>query len=109
MRRPDGVLLFLILMGMMSFGQISPSNQTVSSSIEKLVKRAEKGDLSAQIKLAEAYSRGIGVIRNDVEAIFWLQKASDRGDPAAQNDLGYMYAEGRGIERDQAMALKWFL
>jgi hypothetical protein len=69
---------------------------------------AEKGNVSAQYNLGVMYSKGLGVQRNDSEAVKWYQKAADSGLPDAQFNLGVMYYYGQGVPRDYVQSYKWF-
>ncbi len=76
--------------------------------LEKLRHDAEQGLVEAQFDLGVAYHQGIGVPRNDTEAVKWYHKAADQGDAIAQSTLGVMYAKGEGVPRDDTEAVKWF-
>ncbi len=65
-------------------------------------KAAEHGCAFAQRKLAECYEMGIGVERNDEEAIYWYSKAAIQGDGIALCNLADYYYMGRGVNRDDA-------
>ena len=47
------------------------------SSVKKLMKLAEKGDVKAQSELAEAYLKGKGVKRSFQDAALWLEKVAE--------------------------------
>jgi TPR repeat protein len=38
------------------------------------------------------YADGVGVARNDAEAVRWLRLAAEQGHPLAQATLGFAYA-----------------
>jgi TPR repeat protein len=52
---------------------------------------SESGDLESQYILGRMYGQGVGVEKNNVKAIYWLEKASDREHAEAQLILGTMY------------------
>ncbi len=72
-------------------------------------KKAEAGDVRAQVALARAYENGEGIAQNDALAVKWYRAAADQGDAQAQNDLGVMYRLGRGVEKDYAQARAWYV
>jgi TPR repeat protein len=76
--------------------------------VKNLLRRAIKGDSSAQGFLAWKYYKGEGVPKDDKEAVKWFIKAADQGNDKAQNMLGVMYAEGRGVTKDYTEAAKWY-
>jgi TPR repeat protein len=69
---------------------------------------AEHGDAEAQYNLARMYDEGLGVPKDDVEAVNWYRKAADQGLVQAQGRLGVMYRRGRGLPEDEAQAVSWF-
>jgi TPR repeat protein len=54
---------------------------------------AEMGDAYAQFMLGSYYQDGLGVGRDDAQAIQWYQKAADQGHILAQTTLGIMQLE----------------
>ncbi len=70
---------------------------------------AREGHSLAQSYIGYMYVEGVGVAKNDSQALIWLQKAAKVGQVDAQNNLGYMYALGRGVSRDQKIAITWYL
>ena len=67
----------------------------------------ERGNLArAQYALCLLHQRGIGVQKNDVEAVLWCQKAADQNYSAAITHVGIAMLEGRGIPKDEEAARK---
>lgn len=64
--------------------------------------------LESQIELGRCYLTGIGVEKNEVEAVKWFRKAADRGNDEGQVLLGLCYFNGLGVETDETEAIKWF-
>jgi TonB family protein len=76
--------------------------------LDTLRKRAEHGDLSAQIRLGDAYVSGEGAEVNLTEAARWYRRAAERGDTDAQVKLASLYRTGgRGFDMDRVAALRW--
>lgn len=61
---------------------------------------AEKGDINGQVLLGNYYRDGIGVEKDDEQAVHWYRKASERDVDLAQFHLGNYYAEGVGVPKD---------
>jgi TPR repeat protein len=61
--------------------------ETISSQaddIAAVTARANEGEISAQLKLADAYLRGQGVAQNDAEGFRWFLAAAEKGNAEAQ-------------------------
>ena len=84
-------------------GEVSNREQELAA----LRKRAESGDVKAQVQLGLAYASGDGVTADESEAVKWFRKAADQGDAAGEYYLGEVYATGRGVPVDYVEALKW--
>lgn len=68
---------------------------------------AEAGNPDAQFNLALLYENGLGVARNDIEALAWYRRAAELGDPGAQRNVGVFYAFGRGVAPNDVLAVAW--
>jgi TPR repeat protein len=69
---------------------------------------ADQGHARAQTRLANMYSAGRGVARDDAIAASWYRKAAGQGDNEAQLRLGHLYSEGRGVTRNNYQAYIWY-
>ena len=76
----------------------------------KLIESAEKGDVSAQLALANAYEVGIDDVKEDPDkALKWLTKAAENGSAEAQFSLGSSYFSGsEGIIKSQSKSAYWY-
>ena len=79
-----------------------------ATALKKWTPLAEKGFARAQMNLGVLYASGLGVPKDDVEALRWSLKAAQQGYPVAQNTVGVVYLQGQGVTQDYAAALKWF-
>jgi TPR repeat protein len=80
------------------------------TDIAHLKERAERGDVSAELTLAQAYFMGNGVPKDQTEAAHWFRQAAEQGEPQSQRILGLMYQAGAaGLPRDNVQAASWFL
>ena len=73
---------------------------SVENSIIWLNQVAEKGDLSAQVKLAKRYHLGQGVERDQKQYILWLQRAAHSGFEEALFLLGEELFIGNVCDKD---------
>lgn len=74
-------------------------------ALEVLTGAAVRGNVAAQLWMAERYAAGKGVLRNDAAAATWYRKAAAAGDNAARTGLARLYDEGLGVPMDKAAAL----
>lgn len=65
----------------------SQSDQITQSDIATLTKAAEMGNAESQHALGVCYIKGEGVMQNDRQAIYWLEKAAAQGHSDAQELL----------------------
>lgn len=88
------------------------SNKYELLSIQELRKLAEGGlshhpDAIAQWHLGSRYADGLGVPKDEHEAVRWYRLAADQGNADAQCLLGAMYGDGRGVKQNYSEAVKW--
>ncbi len=69
---------------------------------------AEKGDAECQFNLALMYEQGMGVPKDEKEAVVWYRKSAELGNSNAQFNLGVLYENGRGTAVDFAQANQWY-
>ena len=66
---------------------------------EELLARAEGGDRTAQVQLADCYAQGRGVERSPAQAAAWLRRAAEQGSPEGQSIFGFCCLEGFGVKK----------
>jgi TPR repeat protein len=69
---------------------------------------AKEGHADSQFNVALMYEQGIGVAKDEKEAVVWYGKSATQGNSAAQYNLGVLYENGRGTVIDYAKAHKWY-
>lgn len=69
---------------------------------------AHRGDPKACYALGQAYERGEGVPKLEVEAAHWISLAAAKGILDARVRMGELYLTGRGAERDPEVAVRLF-
>jgi len=98
------VALCVLLVSLICEAADQPESQWVTTLREK----AEKGDARAQFTLGQTCAIGIGIPKNDTEAVKWYRKAADQGVSQAQFHLGESYRFGDGVPKDDGEAVKWY-
>lgn len=76
---------------------------------ENLATEAQKGDVKAQMDLANCYRKGIGIEKNYEKAFYWWQKASEQENQDAEFRVAICFLQGEGVTRDEKAAFKKFL
>ena len=74
-----------------------PDEEEFRQLAEVTLREAWRGNPEAQFFIANAYLEGLGVPKDDAEAMRWLRAAANQGEGAAQNDLGVMCQKGRAF------------
>ena len=99
------VFVSLYLISMLGLGV---SNSFCAGSPEDLRKAATRGDANAQYQLGWAYSKGQGVLQDDVEAFKWYLKAAEQGHMGAQATVGDKCGLGRGTPKNSIEQVRWY-
>lgn len=68
---------------------------------------AERGDVRAQHRLGNYLHDGVGVARDDAEAVRWLLKAAAKNYASSMHSLAFFYRGGFGVPQDEAMTASW--
>ena len=69
---------------------------------------AQAGHPDSQFNVALMYEQGIGIGKDEKEAVSWYSKAAEQGHAAAQYNLAVLYENGRGTEIDFSKANEWY-
>jgi len=62
----------------------------------------------AQHNFGYCLLNGIGIDKDETEALKWIEEAAEQGNPPAQNNLGCCLLYGTGTEKDEIHAVKYF-
>ncbi len=73
-----------------------------------ILKAALHGDADSQNELAQMYSRGRGVEKDQIKATEWYIKAAENGYGGSYIVLANRYLAGEGIERNCEKAVYWY-
>lgn len=98
----------LALSGALEDGAAALNRKDYTEAHRLLLPVAKQGDAFAQYNLGVMYAQGLGVGKNEKEAVGWYQKAAAQGYPEAQSNLGLMYEFGRGVDIDYELAMDWY-
>ncbi len=79
-----------------------------ADNVENYRSAALQNDASAQFLLGHCYFNGLGVMKDECEAVRWFRKAAEQNFAKAQLILGLCYYHGDGLERDHAKSADWF-
>jgi uncharacterized protein len=77
-------------------------------SYKEFLAGAKEGHSDSQFNVALMYERGIGVGKDEKEAVVWYDKAAAQGNAVAQDNPGVLYENGRGTNVDFAKANEWY-
>lgn len=86
---------------------VAVGGQDDATATRGIIRRAERGNPTAQAYLGYMFETGRGVPQNYTEAAMWYRRAAEQGDSLAQYSLGLFYDRGQGVPRDIVEASKW--
>jgi len=75
---------------------------------EEFLTAAKEGHADSQFNVGLMYEKGIGVGKDEKEAVAWYSKSAEQGNSAAQYNLGVLYENGLGTGIDYAKANEWY-
>lgn len=79
-----------------------------TKGVEWFRKASDQKLAKAIYNLSVSYSEGLGVPKDDDEALKLAREAASLGDSMAQLVLGLRYAEGHGVIINKGEAVKWY-
>ena len=74
--------------------------------LQTLRRQADEGDAAIMFRLGRMYASGLGVTRDDAEAVRWFRKAADAGNANATAALASALLDGRGVAMDRPEGLR---
>ncbi len=77
------------------------------AAVQALQPLASQGNSEAQYQLGRLYQRGLGVPRNERQAIDYFELAAGAGHVESAYLLGTLYERGGATPKDEARALHW--
>lgn len=92
------IIIFLVMFSTLAYA--------TSESFDRLIEKANAGDVTAQYRLGEIYDNGVGVPQDYKEAAKWYRIAAEKGHAKAQYRLAEMHHLGKGVLKGGSY--KWF-
>lgn len=80
----------------------------LSLAYKEFLTAAQAGHADSQFNVALMYEQGIGVAKDEKEAVVWYGKSAAQDNSAAQYNLGVLYENGRGTAVDFTKANEWY-
>lgn len=87
---------------------VGTSKDSLKAEFEAIRQKAEQGAASAQTRLGYRYEHGLGVEKDEFEAVYWYRKAANQNYAMAQYNLGVMYDFGQGVDTNYEKAFYWY-
>ena len=82
-------------------------SNNLALAYKEFLAAAQAGHSNSQFNVALMYEQGIGIGKDEKEAVVWYSKAAEQGHAAAQYNLAFSeYGRGTGI--DFAKANDWY-
>lgn len=69
---------------------------------------AEKGNTQGMLNAANMLQAGLGVDKDEAEALVWYRRAADQGSAIGMYYTGRAYEAGQGVDRDLEQAKAWY-
>ncbi len=86
------------------------SSTQEDNSVATITRRAENGDVAAQLQLGYAYLYGQEGLKIDYEkAFYFYELAANQNDPIGLNNLATLYYNGVGVKRSPKKAAEIFI
>ena len=77
-------------------------------AFELAKKNTIDGKPSDWATMGRLFQDGIGVLKDEKEAVKWYTKSAEQGDAYGQSNLGACYFNGTGVAKDEKEAVKWY-
>lgn len=77
------ILRLMVFVLSLSSIHVSAENYKSEPFSQELLKKAEAGDLNAQLHISECYDKGLGVEQNKEKADFWFKKIQEQANKKA--------------------------
>lgn len=106
---PGRILAALALCSMMCRAGIAQNPVKAPFDVATAEAKASQGDITAMVKLGEAYWGKQGIPADIDKGRMWLDRAADAGSLEARMFLGMSYTSGVGLPKDPTLAFKYLL
>lgn len=110
------ILLAVLFVGILNSPVLAGFQEGISAyeagnlplAVKEFRAAAEEGHADSQFNLGLMYEKGIGVGKDENEALTWYLKAALQGNAYAQFNLAVLYENGRGSDVDFVEAHQWY-
>lgn len=108
-RKNDSAAFISYKPGLSDSAAQEEANQILENVFPEFLKRAKSGDANAAETVGKLYLIGLGIPKDDAEAIFWLSKAAAKDDGSTALYLASKYSSGQlGAVINHTEAVKWY-
>ena len=105
----DPFLLYGYAVWCLKKDQKEQRDKILKEIFDRLLTKAQSGDLPAQYIVGKMYMDGDAVEQDYAAAAKWLKAGAESGYAPAQNALGWLYGEGKGVPQSAAKAIELYL
>lgn len=85
------------------------ADDAIKTIVQRIMSASDSGDPAGQNMYGKALLNGVGIEKNEAEAVRMFKLASEGGCVDAMDNLGNCYASGRGVETSQSMAFSMYM
>jgi hypothetical protein len=89
-------------------GRVAMAQKDFTHGKELFEKAAALSYPAAMTAIGLIYINGLGVPRDDAQALQWLQQAASLKNPRAMTLIGVMYFRGRAVAQSYEQARRWY-
>lgn len=89
-------------------GIVAYNDNNMSLAFKEFLAAAKSGHPDSQFNVGLMYENGIGVVKDEKEAVVWYGIAAQHGFSNAQFNLAVLYENGRGTKVDYTKARDWY-
>jgi uncharacterized protein len=94
-------------LGIFSETGIGMKQPAPAEALDWYKKATQQGSLDAATNMALMYADGIGIPKDQTQAVIWFRRAAEGGDATAQYNLALKYRRGEGVSQDDKQSLRW--
>ena len=77
-------------------------------NFQKLLAASKENHPRATLPLGKCYKNGVGVAKDEAEAVKWFRTSAEAENVEAMRLLGDCYRSGTGVSRDSKKAVEWY-
>lgn len=97
------LILSVLILNLLGLHYVVAETRPLSEAQQTIVKKAQQGNVNAQLYLALMYGSGLGIDSDSDQVLKWNKLAAEQGSAEAMYNLGKIYQR----QEDYTMALKY--